>query len=151
LCFFFPETYQYELVEIWNLEGMQSISEDYEPYDGKKTYASTTAGAFYAGRLAVTEYLRKIKRQASILIIREVSKEYSMPVGIWQMRETLRSAFTKNFETFASLKEALQNVNGKLVSGSKWMQRSKLLKILNQQTKITQFDLNLAHRNENQN
>ena len=146
-----PDAYQYELVEIWNLEGMQSISADYEPYDGRKTYASTTAGAFYAGRLAATEYLRKIKRQASILIVREVSKEYSVPMGIWQMRETVRGAFAKKSENFSTIKEALQSVNGKLASGNKWIQRSKLLKILNQQTKVTQFGLNLESKNENKN
>jgi len=139
-----PDAYQYELVEIWDLKDMQSISTDYESFGGRKTYASTTAGAFYAGRLAVMEYLRKIKRQASVLIIRKVSKDYSVPMGIWQMRETLRGAFTKKFQTFSTLKEALQVI--KLSIGSGWDRKSKLLKILNQQTKITQFGL--ANRNE---
>ncbi len=98
----FPSKYQYELIEIkypgsiWNLNSNNPIVfSDYEPYWGRTSYASSTGGAFYAGRLAVLEALERRKRQASILIIREVKKEFYAPVGIWQMRECIRDMLSK--------------------------------------------------------
>ncbi|HID25601.1 MAG TPA: hypothetical protein EYP23_03960, partial [Thermoplasmata archaeon] len=85
-----PGAYQYELIEIkypksvWNIFGVKpAIYADYEPYWGRKSYAVNTGGAFYAGEIGVLEYLCKLRRQASILIVREVTEEYNVPVGIW--------------------------------------------------------------------
>jgi len=132
-----PIPYQYELVEMWNLEGKTTTSEDYEPHWGRKDYAYQTAGAFYAGRLAAMEYLEKIKRQAAILVIREVTKEYYLPLGIWQLRESLRDSFNKPFERFSDLHLAVKKINEK--TNKLWMSRSKLLKNLKEQTKLDVF------------
>ena len=51
-----------------------------------------TAGAYYAARLAVLEYLHKNSVQAGALILREITPEYSVPVGVWQVREGVRMA-----------------------------------------------------------
>jgi len=132
-----PGAYQYELIEMWNIFGKQSVSSDYEQYWGRKTYASVTAGAFYAGRLAAMEYLGKIKRQAAVLIVRNVTEEYSMPLGIWQLRETVRDAFNKPCEKFNSIAEAVKKISGKV--GGRWVEESKLVKNLKDQRKIMQF------------
>lgn len=132
-----PGAYQYELIEMWNIFGKQSVSSDYEQYWGRKTYASVTAGAFYAGRLAAMEYLDKIKRQAAVLIVRNVTEEYSMPLGIWQLRETVRDAFNKPYEKFNSMAEAVKKISGKV--GGRWVEESKLVKNLKDQRKIMQF------------
>jgi len=132
-----PGAYQYELIEMWNIFGKQSVSSDYEQYWGRKTYARTTAGAFYAGRLAAMEYLDKIKRQAAVLIVRNVTEEYSMPLGIWQLRETVRDAFNKSYEKFDSMAQAAKKISEKV--GDKWVVESKLLKNMKDQKKIMQF------------
>jgi hypothetical protein len=132
-----PAAYQYELVEMWHLEGRVTCSEDYEPYWGRKDYAETTAGAFYSGRLAAMEYLEKIKRQAAVLIIREVTKDYYLPLGIWQLREAVRDAFNKPFERFPDLQSAVKKINERAINI--WMNKSKLLKNLKEQTKLDVF------------
>jgi len=141
-----PGVYQYELIEtklpksVWNIFGaMPAINSDYEPFFGRKTYASQTAGAFYAGRLAVLEYLEKIRKQASILMVREVRADYFAPVGIWQLRETVRDAFNRPFERFDSINGGIRRIAERLMIKDKWIRHSKLLKLVKEQKKITQF------------
>jgi DNA repair protein NreA len=134
-----PSSYEFELVEIWNLYGRHMIDSDYEPYLGKKEYANKTAGAFYSGRLAVLEHLNKIKRQAGILIIREVRSDYFAPVGIWQMREAVRGAFSKPCEGFVSVEEAVKAISLRIISKDEWTRESTILKNKKTQTKLTKF------------
>ncbi|MBS3055298.1 MAG: hypothetical protein J4452_02275 [Candidatus Aenigmarchaeota archaeon] len=134
-----PSSYEYELVEIWNLYGRAMIDSDYEPYWGKKEYAEKTAGAFYSGRLGVLEYLNKIRRQAGIIIIREVRSDYFAPVGIWQMREAVRDAFNKPCERFNSVEEAVKVISSRILSKDEWINKSKILKNRKTQSKLTKF------------
>ncbi len=135
-----PGSYEYELVESWNVDSpWPKFGADYEKYGFRKKYASSTHGAFYSGRLAVGEYLDKIKRQSMALIVREVLPEYYAPVGIWQLRESVRDAFNKPFEKFYTLGDAINRVCSRLNIGDKWVSKSKLLKNLREQTRIRQF------------
>jgi len=96
-----PGNWEYELVEmkapgsIWNPDPhgdiwMGSASEGFE---GRSGYVDETAGAYYAARLGVLEHLSNIGRQAKALVLREVSDDYWAPVGVWQVRESVRNAF----------------------------------------------------------
>ncbi|MCU4925631.1 Nre family DNA repair protein [Halobacteria archaeon AArc-dxtr1] len=96
-----PGTWEFELVEmkapgsIWNPDPhgdvwMASASEGYE---GRSSYVEETAGAYYAARLGVLEHLESVGRQAKCLVLREVSDDYWAPVGVWQVRESVRNAF----------------------------------------------------------
>jgi len=135
-----PGPYEYELVESWNVDSpWPQFGSDYEFDRPMKGYATSTHGAFYSGRLAVGEYLDKINRQASILIVREVKPEYYAPMGIWQLRETVRDAFKKPYEIFDSVKLALDKMNSRLQVGNKWMGESSFLENRRQQTKIAQY------------
>lgn len=135
-----PGAYQYELIEIWHMEGKQpGMSSDYEPFGGKKSYAVNTHGAFYSGRLAVLEYLEKIKRQATILIVREILPTYIIPMGIWQMRETVRGAFNKKPEKFDSVEKGIVKIASRIKYGDKWIKKSKLLRFLKEQRKVKEF------------
>jgi hypothetical protein len=144
---FIPRPYEYELVEIkhpksvWNPYGKYAaIYSDYESYWGRKDYASATGGAFYAGRLATLEYLETIRRQASILIIREVLPAYYVPLGIWQMRETVRGAFDKKPILFDDLDKALKYVSKRLITPMKQiLTKSKLFQNIKKQKKIKEF------------
>lgn len=131
-----PRAYEYELVEAWDVNKPQPfIGSDYERYWLRERYADVTHGAFYSGRLAVAEYLERIKRQAAVLIVREVRESYWAPVGIWQLRETVRDAF-KKYEKFDTVEKAVQKISSRLIIGSKWVNRSKLLRNLKEQKKI---------------
>jgi hypothetical protein len=110
-----PRQWSYDLVEckfpgsVWNPDqkGPISIYADYESVYPRKHYADNTVGGYYASRLAVCEYLTKISRQASALVLREVTPDYFAPLGVWVCRETCRHAFDKNPVTFSSLESAL--------------------------------------------
>ncbi|MFB6085417.1 MAG: DNA repair protein NreA [Halodesulfurarchaeum sp.] len=96
-----PGKWEYELVEmkspgsIWNPEpdGNVFMSSAYEGYGGRTGYVEETAGAYYAARLGVLEHLESIGRQAKAIVLREVSDDYWAPVGVWQVRESVRNAF----------------------------------------------------------
>ncbi|MGM0371450.1 MAG: DNA repair protein NreA [Halobacteriota archaeon] len=96
-----PGSWEFELVEmkapgsIWNPEptGEIFMSSAYENYEGRSGYVEETAGAYYAARLGVLEHLESIGRQAKALVLREVSDDYWAPVGVWQVRESVRNAF----------------------------------------------------------
>jgi len=142
-----PQPYEYELIEVkhpksvWNPHGKQpAIYSDYEPYWGRKDYASSTGGAFYSGRIGCLEFLERIKRQASILIIREVLPSYYVPLGIWQTRETVRGAFEDKPEKFTDLDTALRKVSERLKIQLKDVVKvSKLLRKIKEQRKIKKF------------
>ncbi|WP_049928491.1 DNA repair protein NreA [Halopiger goleimassiliensis] len=96
-----PGSWEFELVEmkapgsIWNPdpEGDVWLASASEGYEGRTSYVEETAGAYYAARLAVLEHLAEIGRQAKCLVLREVSDDYWAPVGVWQVRESVRNAF----------------------------------------------------------
>lgn len=97
-----PGRWEYELIEmkapgsVWNPipDDDLYIASDNEDESGRTGYVDGgTAGAYYAARLGVLEYLSEIDRQAKALVIRHVSDDYWGPVGVWQVRESVRHAF----------------------------------------------------------
>ncbi|MFH1053091.1 MAG: hypothetical protein V1740_01615 [Candidatus Woesearchaeota archaeon] len=95
----FPETWRYELFEMY-APSMNNPSPkiwtDYESSFGRKTYASDTAGGYYAARLPILEKLKSLKKRASILALRFITEEYSSPLGVWVVRETVRKTMEAN-------------------------------------------------------
>jgi hypothetical protein len=80
---------------IWNPDPEDDIwmASASEGYEGRTGYVDETAGAYYAARLGVLEQLDQVGRQAKALVLREVSDDYWAPVGVWQVRESVRNAF----------------------------------------------------------
>lgn len=134
-----PEKYSFEVIEI-SLKFQEGVWQDYETFFPRKKYADSVTGAYYANRLALTEYLEKIKRQAQCLVIREVRPEYYAPCGVGILRETSKSAFSKKPEKFNTLKEAIQNIQTRLKQPiTNYTSKSWLLRNFGKQTKLTQF------------
>ena len=96
-----PGDWEFELVElkapgsIWNPNpgGQLYMAADREGFEGRTGYVDETAGAYYAARLGVLEELADRGRQAKVLVIRHATDEYWAPVGVWQIRESIRNAF----------------------------------------------------------
>jgi hypothetical protein len=61
-------------------------------------------------RLPVTEYLMKIKKQATILVTREIRPEYYAPLGVGIVRECTRRAMSNPPKKFNSKEEALNDI-----------------------------------------
>lgn len=108
--FLFPEVFNYELFEVymngsvWNLMSGDKVCHDYEDYYGRKDYASNTVGGYYASRLGVLEELKRLKRQAGVLVVRFETPEYYASLGVWVVREACRKAMLK-CEKFNSMDE----------------------------------------------
>lgn len=150
----FPGKFSYEMNEVWapnslwnislngkNRELKPEIMTDFEFYNGRKKYASNITGAYYAARKAVCEYLLNIKRQARVLIFREVSGGYVVPLGVWVIRETVNHAmnFTDplildNFDS-----AVVKMADGMMVDLKYWKQSSKLINFIKTQKTMDNF------------
>ncbi len=106
-----PGNYEFENFEAWAPKTTWAsssgyyVSEEYENLKGRKSYPYSQAGAYYAVKFAVSEFLRKRRRQARIIVFREVSEGYQIPLGVWHVRETVNSALSKKPLRFNSKNE----------------------------------------------
>jgi len=133
-----PETFSFEVIELSLKNG--GVWQDYETVYPRKKYADDVTGAYYVNRLALCEYLKKIRRQATCLVFREIRPEYSSPLGVGILRETSRAAFASPPKTFSSLPEALQAIQENLrIPVQRFTEKSVLLKIKRTQTKLSNF------------
>jgi DNA repair protein NreA len=113
---------------------------DYEKFHGRKTYANSVTGAYYVNRLALTEYLDKIKRQGSAIFFREVKPSYYSPMGVGILREASREAFNKKPETFNSIADALKRIQHRLLLPiTEFSNKSVILSEYGKQKKLTDF------------
>ena len=114
LILLFPNVFSFELFELylpgssWNPSNRIKASTDYESYFGRKSYASNTAGGYYATRLPILEYLNKLKRQACVLTIRIETPSYWASLGVWVVRESVRKTLKRKME-FATKGELLES------------------------------------------
>ncbi len=146
LVFLIPGNWQYESIEafypktVWNEDGVNiSIFGSYEGYTGRKTYAEM-GGCYYSGRLAVTEKLQLLKRQAVALILREVHEGYIMPVGVWNVREHVRETLLREPEVMYTFSDMLDCIRRKMeITGNEWIRNSCILKDLVSQRRINDY------------
>ncbi len=129
-----PGSWEFENFEAWSpgsfwSSGLKSveISEEYESFTGRKDYADKQVGGYYASRLAAAEGLYDMKRQARVIVFREIYEGYIIPLGVWVVRETARHAF-ENMKSFGSLNEALDHIKSRLrVPLNEYLKKSRIL------------------------
>lgn len=147
LCF--DDVWSYELFEGWlprlKTHGDAAWETDYENYLGRKEYAQETAGGYYAARLAILEHLRQRQRQASILALRFVTEAYSVPLGVWVVREAVRKTMAAKPQCYPD-RTAMQRAAVALCKerfgydvAPLLAQRSRLLKNIKVQTRLRQW------------
>lgn len=113
-----PGQWEFELVEmktpgsVWNPDpaGGTWLASAHEGFEGRSSYVSETAGAYYAARLGVLEHLHEDGRQAKCLVLREVSDDYWAPVGVWQIRESVRNAFNDSGAEAQTFHDAVRGI-----------------------------------------
>lgn len=138
------EIWSFEMQEAWydNNSGNMQVGVDFENANGLDHYPSI-AGAYFAARLSVAEYLFKAKRKAAALVLREIHSEYVMPVGVWQVREGIRLAFEGQAEEIENFEQALSFACiGLSLSKNEWKRKSKMYRSKREQLKITDFFMN---------
>ena len=113
---------------------------DSEGYRGRKTYARP-GGCYYSARLAVSEYLDSIGKQAGAIMLREIHPGYIMPVGVWNVRESLRTLLKTRFERFDTMDEALNYATTILeIPKRSWIETSSLLQKAYFQRRISEYN-----------
>jgi len=142
-----PDNFSFEVIEakisgsVWNPTGKTTyFAQDYESFFPRKKYASNVTGAYYSNRLALCEYLEKIKRQASCLVLREARPEYWAPLGVGILREASRKAFTNKPQTFNTIQEVFENIQKRLIIPiEQFKEKSELLKNYGKQKRLTSY------------
>ncbi|MFZ3076946.1 MAG: Nre family DNA repair protein [Candidatus Aenigmatarchaeota archaeon] len=123
---------------IWTLSSDSSvIAAESEGFHGRSDYAITEGGGYYAGRFACCEKLEQMRRQATVVVFREIYDTYVIPVGSWEIRENLRHAFMNPPMRFSTLSEALNHIASTLklpikefIDKSKFLRQRKLFDFL---------------------
>lgn len=133
-----PGPWSFEVIEIWSRLNNYKIYVDSELPGEVDKYPESVGGAYHALRLPVLEKLYKEGRQASVLVIAEISEGW-IPLGVWRFREICRRALQHTPTKFNILKEALEEVEKKTLTGIKyWKSLSRILKFHEFQERITE-------------
>ncbi|NYZ78370.1 hypothetical protein H0N96_03140 [Candidatus Micrarchaeota archaeon] len=135
-----PGKWEFEQFEAWSspeaASAWGSLAFEYEPFGGRSDYAESESGGYYAGRFGVVEALRKLKRQARVVVFREIGADYTVPLGVWQVRQNVRNAFEQEPRKFGSMFEALKFLKTRLRTPlSSYLKKSIVLN----QKKIFEF------------
>lgn len=102
-----PTGWQYEWSEAFLhvLGNEELVFSDHEGYR-KKTEYSPLGGCYYSCKMAVLEALAREQRQAGAIILREALHGY-VPMGVFNVRENVRSAMRQPAQEFEDIKTAL--------------------------------------------
>ena len=135
----FPHRWIFEMEEAWHTDkGQVGFGADAEDANGIDHYPSI-AGAYFAAKLGIAEYLTKKKRQAGVLVLREIRPEYAVPVGVWQVREAIRAAMAKAPVLVDTMEQGIDLACKQMsISKNEWLARGTILKMLKQKS-ITDF------------
>jgi hypothetical protein len=134
----FPHRWLFEMQEAWHDENKVGFGFDSEDARGIN-HPPAIAGAYFAAKLGVVEYLVQKKLQAAVLVLREIRPEYAVPVGVWQIREAMRAAMKKEPYIAENFVDGVNFASKRMSIGkSEWLSRGRLLKMLKQKS-ISEF------------
>ena len=139
-----PGPWSHEMIEIWEPNSIWVKGREpcvFTINEGTKGLVrGPMDGGYYAIRFAVAEWLTRLRRQATVVVFREVTPDYYAPVGSWQIRESVRRALGGEGKSFESLDQALKALQTKLQAPLKLLlAKSELLKSQRLDLKLTYF------------
>lgn len=111
-----PGEWSFELLEIalpdseYNDLNVPTIGIDYEFSPGRKKYAENTTGGYYAARLPILEFFKKNKLQGRVSVFRFITKEYTVPLGVWVVREGVRNSLSNPLQNEDFSSKDLKNI-----------------------------------------
>ena len=142
-----PGEWEYEWYEafIKLMRNEELIFSDYETNGGKKEY-SIVGGCYYTAKMAVLDYLMKIKRQSGLIILREAYDGY-VPLGVFNVRENIKEAMLQPYLEFETLEKCLEYAGTKLkIPISRYV---KQVTLLNEMLHTKQTTLDMYFKSEN--
>jgi hypothetical protein len=130
-----PGSWRFENFEAWAPKTSWGsgagyfVTEEFEGWDGRTAYADSQAGGYYASRFAVVEALKEMRRQAAVVVIREVHEGFNIPVGVWQVRENVRNAMKQKPVAFEDLQSAISYLKSALtIDVREYVAKSRVLR-----------------------
>jgi DNA repair protein NreA len=148
IIFIPSDVWSFEMVEAWydqNNVNKFFLESDYENATTGLDHYPRIAGAYFAAKLGILEYLTSSKkRKCSVLVLREIRPEYIVPLGVWQIREGIREALrnkeTTTTNSFSDLRKALLYASkGMTVPLLDWLRHSEIYKNYGKKTLISDF------------
>ena len=135
-----PTPWMFEGLEMWHMSAPNyHVDSDFEFYEGRKDYASSLAGAYYAARMPVSGYLDTARRQAGAIAFLEVLNDW-IPLGVWRFRELTKEALTTPPASFDTLDLAVDELSRRLKSPVKpWLNASALYRYMREQKRLFDF------------
>ena len=131
----FPHRWLFEMIEAWFSNGIIGYGSDSEDARGIDHHPPRIAGAYFAAKLGVLEYLSKLKLQAGVIVFREIRPEYAVPVGVWQVRQGIREAMKQSPMISDNYEYSLDLASKKTsISKSEWLSHGKMSLLIRQKT-----------------
>ncbi|MDH3488846.1 MAG: hypothetical protein OEL56_00200 [Nitrosopumilus sp.] len=128
----FPHRWMYEMIEAWYSDSVLGFGSDFEDARGID-HSPAIAGAYFAAKLGVLEYLSKMKIQAGVVILREIRPEYAIPVGVWQVREGIREVMNQNPAIADNFDDAILLASNRTsISKTEWLIHGNISKLIQQ-------------------
>jgi len=140
-----PTGWQYEWSEAFLrvLGTEELVFSDHEIHT-KKTEYSHLGGCYYSCKMAVLEALAREHRQAGAIILREALRGY-VPMGVFNVRENVRSAMRLPGQEFEDVKSALAHIGQKFtLPADRFVEEGALLRsvLTQKQTRLADFSVN---------
>jgi hypothetical protein len=129
VCILVPGDWKYEMIEKWGRHTLWGGDEDIIVQDRegmKKKGYSPISGAYYSARLAVCEYLTRVRRSARVIVVRSISSDYWAPLGTWVIREATRRAMEQPSHVCGTLDFAILEASARL-GFDQWVNYSTLI------------------------
>ena len=141
-----PEPWRFEWIEAWfpnttwnQFTATPYMIGDHEEYFGRTKYARV-GGCYYSTRLAVAEALERERKQAAAVVLRETYPGFIIPIGVWNVRESIRELFRRPYERHDTFRGALDSALSKMrISKSRWTRESVLISRELTQAKINAY------------
>ncbi len=136
-----PTGWQYEWSEAFLrvLGNEELVFSDHEGRRKKTTY-SPLGGCYYSCKMAVLEALARQREQAGAIILREAHKGY-VPMGVFNVRENVRSAMNQPAREFEDIRSALTHIGDTFtLPVRRFIEEGELLKTMIRQRQCTLSD-----------
>lgn len=136
--FLLPRPWAFEMLEAWQENGAWGFGHDMEGHAGRTQYVQEVAGAYYAARLSVLERLVRVRRQAAVFMYREITEDYWAPLGVWVIREAVRTAMEGKGLVFGDVESALRHTLRRTRT-PEWVRRAVLPREARVQRTLKEF------------
>ena len=123
--FLLPRPWAFEMLEAWQEDGEWGFGHDMEGHAGRTQYVQEVAGAYYAARLSVLEHLGRVRRQAAVFVYREITEDYWAPLGVWVIREAIKTAMEGKGLVFGDVESAVRHALRRTRT-TEWVRRAVL-------------------------